>query len=248
MARLPDFIIIGAQRSGTTSLYATLGQHPDIGLSNGGELDEIHFFANIKRYKRSFHWYKAQFESNKKLVGEKSPMYLQHSLAPRRMKRVIKAPRLIVMLRNPIDRAYSNYRKAIAKGFVDGTFEEALEIEDKLSHPEYADWVKFWGSDYHLFGFKSRGYYAEQLKRWFEMFKRERFHIIRSEDFYKEPAEVVKACFEFLEAEPVEVEIKHLQNLAYQPMESKTRKQLAEHFKQKNEELYELLGRDMEWK
>lgn len=246
MARLPDFIIIGSQRCGTSSLYSTLGAHPDIGLSNGGELDEVHYLVNQKRYKRGVEWYKRRFESRAPVVGEKSPMYLQHYLAPRRCKRINPNVKLIALLRNPIDRAYSNYHKALAKGFVDCTFEEALERELDTLPGERADgrfWQsKFWGSNHHLLGFLERGQYARHLIRWFEFFPRNQVMVIKSEWFFAERQYVLEQVCDFIGIKPIDFPAKHLQNLKYEPMRETTRERLRTFFTPDNEALEYLLG------
>ena len=137
---LPDFLIIGTQRGGTTSLYNYLVEHPGIGAAS---IKEVHFF-DTPHFKQGLAWYRGHFPSAFQryyverslkhgfVTGEASPYYLFHPHAPKRVAGLMPQMKLIVMLRNPVDRAYSHYHHEVAGGHEKlATFEEAIACEDE---------------------------------------------------------------------------------------------------------------------
>src|SRR4051812_34770 len=151
-SRGPNFIGIGAQRTGTSWIYACLFEHPDLCLPR----KEINFFSRERNWSRGFGWYEAIFGEcpPDAQVGEFSTSYLTDAETPGRIRSRYPDARLIVPLRNPIDRAYSNYLNDIVGGVVPASvgFAEALE-----SHPEYVD----------------GGLYARHLRNYIHLFGRE---------------------------------------------------------------------------
>lgn len=256
MARKPDFIIIGSQRCGTTSMYNCLITHPDVmGFGNNEVRDEPHFFDNYRRFMTNgLDWYFSNFSHDYKVVGEKSPTYLQHYDVPRRIKRSCPDTKFIVMVRNPIDRAYSNYWKAIGKGFIkrDSKFEDFVFSEDDVLKRESEHkkmWTtKFWGSKHHVHGLLERGKYAKHLKRWFEFFDKEQFIVIKSESFFRRPRYYANEVYNFLGLDGFRPPTR-IQNRGrgYPKMDSKTREWLVSYFAPHNLELEELLGRKFHW-
>lgn len=125
--KLPDFIIIGAQKCGTTSLFNYLSKHPDVSLP---EEKEIHFFD--KFYNKGINWYKKNFLNDGMLTGEATPYYIYHPHVTVRISSCCPNAKLIVMLRNPIDRAYSNFSMEKQRNNEPlATFEEAIAAEPK---------------------------------------------------------------------------------------------------------------------
>ena len=206
---LPDFLIIGAQRAGTTSLYRYLMQHPSV---SGCLLGKGAHYFDID-YARGEGWYRGHFPTNARkqvalmrgsglLVGEGSPYYLFHPLVPARVAELLPNVRLIAMLRDPTLRAYSHYRHFVRRGIEPlPTFEAALdaepqrlhgEVERLLADPAYRAW------NLQHFSYVARGLYAEQLDRWLERFPRERLLLIKSEDFFAEPARSYASVESFL--------------------------------------------------
>ena len=128
---LPDFFIIGAKKCGTTFLYHLLGQHPHV---EAAKKKEIHYFDH--HFSKGNDWYRSHFppptwkEGRRSITGESSPYYLFHPHAARRMAGVVPRARLIVLLRNPVDRAYSHYHQEAGRGHEPLTFEEAIEAEE----------------------------------------------------------------------------------------------------------------------
>lgn len=187
MSKLPDFLIIGAARCGTSSLFVNLLKHPQIcgpHLPNTKLLNEkeCHFFdKKINNPKYDIKWYKDCFKSARQnlVFFEATPNYLYHPRVPRAVKRYLPNAKFIVMLRNPVDRAWSHFYHWRRK---EGWTEKILMQKNHLV-------VK-------------KGVYWEQLERWFKHFKREQFFIIKSEDFYLHEKRVIDKCFEFLSLKP----------------------------------------------
>ena len=231
MAR-PDYLIIGAQRCGTTSLMRYLGHHPDVVFKARKELN---FFDS--RWHLGLAWYGKQLGKRRpgKLCGEKSPNYLIDPVVPGRVKSVVPNVKLLVLLRNPVDRAYSHYKLARHLKREKRPFAQAV------MQPE-TGWRKV------ASGFRLRGHYAEQLERWFEHFPREQFHIIRSEDFFSDTGAEYGKALAFLRLKRWFPQFKrHGQAGKLPPMDTQTRRELVDYFKPYNEQLYELLQKDFKW-
>lgn len=178
MGRLPDFLIIGASRSGTSSLFSNLLKHPRTrGPNIGGNGKEVHFFDKKINREYDLKWYKNRFRdpSADCVFFESTPNYLFVPIVPKLVFDCMPYAKFIVMLRNPVNRAWSHFFHWRNKcGWNTG-------ILKQKGH----DVVK-------------KGIYWEQLERWFEYFDREQFLIIKSEEFYRSEKEVILRCFEFL--------------------------------------------------
>ena len=254
---LPDFLIIGAQKAGTTALYAYLRQHPAI---TGPPWKEVSYFD--RQYRRGPGWYRGNFPNRLYLrrarartgatpvVGEASPSYVFHPFAPERVAALVPGVRLIVLVRNPIDRALSHYHHEVALGREPLSFEDALDAEEarmqgeleRMRDPSYFSHA-WWNHTY-----ASRGLYAEQLQRWLELFARERLLVLPTDDLGTHPAETYGRVLEFLGAPPHRLEsFPRIFSREYAQMEPRTRETLRERFAEPNRRLYELLGRDFGW-
>ncbi|TRZ40963.1 sulfotransferase [Robertkochia marina] len=243
---LPDFIIIGAQKAGTTSLHSYLSEHP---LVLPPKIKEIHYFD--LSYDRGTGWYRSLFplkkELNGHITGEASPLYLYYPEVPSRIKELLPEVKLIVLLRDPAKRAISHVHHMIRRGletrsleevFADG-FDARLQYEQRLSDP----WAK------KTFNYLDRGLYADQLKRWFDCFDRDQFLILRSEDFYANTPETVSKTLEFLELpeyDGINFEKAHNQH-GYKKPDPALVKALQEWYSPNNRELEKLLGMDFKW-
>jgi len=190
---LPDFLVIGSQKAGTTSLGAYMTAHPDVFWPKRGE---IHYFD--WSYERSLSWYRAWFERRSVIeaheresgrparVGEKTPDYFVIPDAPARVKAALPEVRLIVALRDPVARAYSQWGMNIRQGSETLPFADAIEAEeDRLAQVDYS--VRLRGSHYLKHGYVMRGRYADHLERWLAHFDRSQLFVYRSEDLYAEP-------------------------------------------------------------
>ena len=237
----PDFIIIGTQRGGTTSLYRYLSEHPQIGSAYR---KEVHFFDRY--YGKGMDWYLAHFPLRGEfpIVGEASPYYLFHPDVPGRIEAAVPAARFIVLLRNPVDRAYSQYHHKLKRGLETLPFAEALDQEaERLSASD--DPV---GLPWRHHSYVARGLYVDQIRRWLERFPRERLLIIKSEEFFARPEAVLHQTQAFLGLEPRNPsDFKAYHMADYPEMEPATRRRLADHFAPYNRQLYDLLGRDFGW-
>lgn len=241
LRRLPDFVIIGTQRGGTTSLYRYLSEHPDVGPAFR---KEVHFFDRY--YDRGMDWYRAHFPlpGEATAVGEASPYYLFHPEVPERVRAAMPTPKFLALLRNPVERAYSQYQMNVRRGVETLSFEAAVDQErERLSandDPASLDWRRY--------SYLARGAYAEQLERWWRLFPREQFLILKSEEFYEDPGATFDQTLAFLGLRswrPAGYKAYHLAE--YADMDPATRKRLAEHFAPLNRRLYALLGRDLGW-
>jgi Sulfotransferase domain len=245
---LPDFLVLGAQKAGTTALYAYLRWHPGI---TGPSWKEVSFFD--RHWWRGEAWYRGQFplRAGERLVGEASPSYLFHPLAPERARSLVPDARLLVLVRNPVDRAYSQYQHEVALGREPLSFEDALAAEDDRMRGEAERLVAdprafsraWWDHTY-----ASRGMYAEQLERWLAVFPREQLLVVATEDLGGRPAETYAAILAFLGAAPHQLaEYPRVFDRDYEPMRPGTRAELAARFAEPNRRLGELLGRRFSW-
>jgi Sulfotransferase domain len=259
---MPDFIIIGVARGGTTSLYEYLIDHPNI---LGASRKEVHFFDT--HFRRGMAWYRGQFPYSMQkyyarriqkrdfITGEASPYYIFHPYAAQRLADALPQAKLIVLLRNPVERAFSHYCWEVGWGDEKLSFEEAVDREEERIRIDEGKLVKDYSFNHQHFSYLARGIYVEQFQNWFKLFPREQFLILKSEDMYKEPASIFKQTLDFLgvpysEPKVVKKEFKQYNKPKYSPpnkMDPALRKRLVEYFEPYNARLYELLGRDFGW-
>jgi Sulfotransferase domain len=246
---LPGFLIVGAQKAGTTSLHAYLSEHPSV-LSPATK--EVHFFDHD--FHRGLSWYRAHFERSTRpgrLGGESTPYYLFHPLVPGRVAEALPDCRLIVVLRNPVDRAFSHHNHERALGFEDLDFERAIAAEPgRLAGEEerLAADGRYRSFAHQHHSYLGRGRYAEQLERWLERFDRDRLLVLSAEDLFAEPARIVSEAQEFLGLAPVAAADLSARNArAYAPIADDLRARLREEFEPHNRRLYEMVGRDFGW-
>jgi hypothetical protein len=240
----PSFIIIGAQKGGTTSLYRYLGEHPDVGRAR---LQEVHFFSWW--YEMGMPWYLAHFHARGKypVVGEVSPSYLLHPKAAERVHQVLPQVKIIVLLRNPIDRAYSQHQMNIKRRLELLPFEEAIAQEPVRLQSDH-EWSDMEWRSSSWVSYLRRGLYADQLEPWLQLFPREQVLVMKSETFFEHPDEGYQQALSFLGLPPWQLD----QFTVYRPgnypdMRPETRGRLAEYFAPHNRRLYELIGWDLGW-
>ena len=208
MKKLPDFIIGGAQKSGTTSLHFYLAQHKDIFMPI--KKQEIHFFDYDQNYRKGVKWYQGCFENhtNERVIGQTSPLYLYMENVPDRIYRLLPKVKLMFILRNPVDRAYSHYWHEKKKGREELTFEEAIEMEGERIKKDFQHSQRY--------SYLSRGQYIEQVERYLEYFPRSQMLFIMFDEFKTDTLNAVKKCFNFLEVSPnekIDVTEKHNQTI-----------------------------------
>ena len=254
----PDFVIIGAQKAGTTSLYNFIIRHPTIAPASRKEID---YFS--MRYYLGELWYRSNFPTNlsrrrfykktgqKLLSGEASPSYLFYPRVSSRMREDLPDAKLIVILRNPVDRAYSHYQHTLRQNNETLSFEKAIELEEKRCVGEREQMIKdpdFVSNDYRRYSYLSIGVYADHLENWFKHYDRKRFLILTTEDLRKNPQQILKQVFDFLEVPFVQVGNLTDENVGrYKKMDEGTRESLVEYFKPHNDRLYKMLQRSFEW-
>lgn len=255
---LPSFIIIGAQRCGTTSLYDYLSNHPQIIPS---PVKELFYFDDY--YQRPIEWYKSFFPTEKQkeklerdlvarvITGEASPSYFFHPYAAKRIKETLPQVKLILVLRDPIERAYSHYNHIRRLNREPLSFEEALAKEVERITPDIEKLAKdeFYKADQRRdYSYLTRGYYAKQLTEWYKYFPKEQLLVVQSEEFYRETPRVYNEIVEYLGLNSYTLPVFEAKNaLKYAKMAPETKEKLKAYFAPKNEELYELLGKRFDW-
>jgi sulfotransferase family protein len=257
---LPDFVIVGAAKAGTTSLFEWLGQHSFVAPACK---KEVHFFDY--NYFRGEDWYRKHFPSAAErdrfaaehgqpfITGEASPSYLSHHWAPQRLAALQPTARLLVTLRNPIDRAYSQFQMSRREHEEPlQSFAEAVAAEERRLNGERARmltdrWYNSWPIGCWSYLMRSR--YAEQLERWLERFPREQFHFLTLEQLAADPQATLDRVHEFLGLPThtyPQLEAMHV-SPRYDSITASERRELAEYFRPHNERLYELIGVDFGW-
>lgn len=248
--KLPDFLIVGGQRCGTTSMYNYLIQHPDI---EPAFIKETHFFD--RNYHRGLGWYRSFFpvisESDAKITGEATPYYLYDPHVPKRVAAVVPSVKLIILLRNPTDRAYSHYQFEVRKGTEPFSFSEAINRELELFPSEERKVLEdesYYSDQFSRFSYLGRGLYHRQIENWRRYFPIGSFLFITSEEFYKETGSVMQAVFEFLGIPGLEIADRKTYNAAdYEPMPDNLRSALNDYFEPHNQQLFTFLGQNLNW-
>ena len=245
---LPDAVILGAQKSGTSSLHNYLVQHPGVVEPLR---KEVHYFDI--GYERGEAWYRAHFG----LLGapglnlDSSPYYLFHPAVPQRLHDLLPDAKLIVLLRDPVRRAYSHYWHERDKGRETLGFEDAIAAEPERlgdSHQQLAAGTLQRSHAHQHFSYLARGRYAEQLERWFALFPREQFLVLRFEDLAREPLVALNQALGFLGLPPAAaVSLEARNTRQYPPLAEPTAVQLRAYFEPHNRRLEQLLGRTFGW-
>lgn len=250
---LPNFIIIGSMKAGTTSLYDYLTQHPQIIPASK---KEIHFFSN--NFEMGKLWYQSHFPPKSKIggkiiTGEASPYYLFNPFAPKRIHRLLPNVKLIALFRNPVDRAISHYFHEVRAKRETMSLEEAMVTEEKRIEEDFTRMMKneyYHGNIYQHFSYKRRGIYVDQLRSYMNYFRRDRVLILCSEELFENPEEVIREVFTFLgvdnEFRPPDLGAKHVGDYGDE-ISVGIRNYLIDFFMPHNQRLHEYLGRDFGW-
>lgn len=256
----PRFLILGAMRSGTTSLYRYLCEHP---LVVPAARKEVHFFDH--QYHEGVEWYARQFPSRfapmegrghrfRLITGEASPSYLLHPLAPARAAGHLPGAKLIAILRNPVERAFSHYQHGIRRRYETLPFEQALDAEQARIGPERERLVRgeVQRSDPFLwYSYCTRGCYLDGLEEWLKFYPRKNLLVLISEEFYADPSAALRQVTGFLGLPPMPARAagaftKHNES-QYEGMSPQTRQRLVDFFRPHNRRLAEFLGRELPW-
>ena len=257
--QLPTFILVGAQRAGTTSLFRALVSHPLIHSASFHK--GVNYFD--VNYDRGLPWYRGHFPtaaalrsrsrtaSGDPITFEASGYYMFHPRAAERMARDLPDLRILAMLRDPVERAFSAHKHELARGYETEPFDVALQLEDARLAGEVERMLA--DPRYHSFSHRHhayvrRGQYAEQLLRLRQFFPADRIHVIESESFFEHPEDVYGRVLDFLDL-PASMpdRFDRWNGRPSAPMPESTRSRLREHFSSHDRTLATLLGREPAW-
>ena len=267
--KLPEFLVIGGAKCGTTSLFSYILQHPKVVAPT---LKEVHFFEYISKTNES--WYRMHFPIKKNgiVTGEATPGYLVHPFVPERVHKIIPNVKLIIILRNPVDRAYSafnymmNLGTQIRTDFENVINEEISRMKLIEGNPEFE--ISDRNYDYTLtYSYLRHGIYVNYIKNWFRYFPKEQFFMLHSKELSDNTNSVMQKIFGFLQLPNYNLndfENKKIRKIfskagneldnenrfnvqSYPKMKEETRKSLLSFFKPYNEELFKFIGKRFEW-
>ncbi|MEO1050649.1 MAG: sulfotransferase domain-containing protein [Bacteroidota bacterium] len=248
----PSFIVAGIQKGGTTSLYNYLCQHPRISpiLQK-----EIHFFD--RNYNKGMGWYLGNFPlkftiPSDNIVGEATPTYLYSKNAANRISEKLPNSKIIIVLRNPVDRAYSDFNYGVKlgfhksyKGFRDRINKELEWLNDNISEFQIEkDHSELIGKNC---AYLAPGLYNIWIKYWMNNFKN-RLFILTSEEFFGSTEQVLNRIFEFLNLPKHDLgELKTFNSNDYQRLDLKDKQVLSDFYRPHVLELEQILGRELNW-
>jgi hypothetical protein len=259
---MPDFLLVGTKRGGTTSMHHLLLQHPDMmPMFPARRLKSPMYFSQF--YNRGERWYRSHFSTSvwrrarelarqrRTVTGEASPYYLYNPYAAERIRRDIPGVKIVIMLRDPVRRAYSHYQERVENGVEPLTFAEALEAEPQrlAGQLEAMETNPLFYSEAHdWYSYRNRGLYADQLRRFFDLFPRERILIVASESFYRDEQAAFDRITDFVGLRRHTLAAKPRYNYLPVPkMDPAIEAELVEFFRAPNEEVYSLVGEDFGW-
>ena len=258
---LPDFLVIGAMKCGTTALFDYLQQHPGICTPRR---KEIHFFSNPRFYRLGEAWYRGNFPTGKDMerlsrelgyraiTGEATPAMISRLYAINASKHIPDA-RLIVVLRNPVDRAYSHYHHNKHAFFGEPLdFWDALQAEAERTSSDMAanrEKPADSGKDHRRYSYTQRGMYIDQIEHWLRYYPRQQLKILNYHDLAADPAAFCDDVTRFLELPEHEFVISGKRNTGdySQSMDEHSREYLTELFRPYNRRLFDFLGDDWGW-
>ena len=241
----PDFIVAGASKSGTSSIYYYLSRHPQVLLSHTKEID---FYW--QHYKRGIDWYLAHFPTITDrpdfLTGEATPNYLRFPQVAQRIKDTFPDTKIIILLRNPADRAISWHYHKLNTGLTSQNLGEAIAEEmtklETISEAEITQ-TGFDNPDNIL-----SSLYIYKIKAWIELLGRNKFLILKSEDFYEDPLSHMSEVFKFLNLPNCTLENYPKVNPgSYDPVDAELRATLIDYFAPYNQQLEEYLDMKFNW-
>ena len=248
--KLPDFIIVGVQKGGTTSLFNDLKKHPNIKLNNN---KEVHFFD--RNYAKGIYWYQSWFplKNDERITGEATPSYIFYPNVIKRIHKHLPDIKLIVLLRDPVDRAYSHYQMEKRKFRENLSFEEAIKHEQLnftslynkvLKEDEYIANNELINKSY-----LRRGVYVEQIKNLFSYYDKSKIMIIESKNFKENKLIILNEICDFLAIEHFKskVSLKNKNVHDFPRIDNKTKEVLKNYFSNYNKDLFKLINRKFEW-
>ena len=252
---LPDFIIIGSMKCGTTSLYYDICEHP---CASPAAYDEIGFFDS--NFHLGLNWYKSMFPTKRRIedirrkegvaiTGEDTPFYFWNPVAAKRIQKLLPNIKLITILRNPIDRAYSEYQDLVSSESNSPSFETFIENEINTRRKDSSLITE---ENFEIFNQKNsyllKGIYVDQLKIWAGLFPKEQIFTLSTENLNSEPITALESVFQYLNLPDYKIKnTRRQKQKKYVPMNSQTRKILIEFFKPHNERLFKFIGKKFDW-
>lgn len=258
---LPDFMICGAMKAGTSSLFHLLDEHPQL---KGSRRKEVHYFdgvdyGEIDRHKLGPAYFQSFFPPKSSVketdrVFEATPAYFYCPHTPQRMHEMLPDLQLILMLRNPTDRAISHYFHSVkyrreTRPIMEALKEEELRFgpydpvggdENNLGYTRTSAWRSY----------RRRGHYLEQLKRFLEYYPLDRFLILKSESFYEDPIPTLQEICRFLGVDDdfqPKGELHRHRGVYTHEVPPEVVDFLDDYFRPLNQALYDFLGRDFGW-
>jgi hypothetical protein len=259
---LPDFLIIGTKRGGTTSLWNYLIRHPLVPrLFPAWNTKTSHYFE--ENWHRGERWYRSHFPTERRRaalqrrygapprVGEAAPLYMFHPLAPARVQALMPDVRLIVLLRDPVERAYSHWKERRTEGKEPLGFAAALAAEPERTAGERERLIadpNLFSAAYDWYTYRARGRYLEHVEQWLQRFRREQMLFLPSETFYRDPAATYARVLDFLRLPPHDLGRYEVYNdRRSAPMEPAIRAELTDYYRPHNAALAERLGMSFDW-
>lgn len=255
---LPHFLIIGGQKCGTTTLFNYIIQHPQVISPLKKEMQ----YFDRKHYLNDS-WYRAHFPLKEKLgekfiTGEKSTDYIFHPVGAKRIKRTIRNPKLILLLRNPAERAISQYKHMVRTGHESRPPETAFEEEEKtldnigskpLYKPSIFNRKKI--DAYLRFSYIQKGLYLEQIKRFHKYFSKDQLFIEAIENLSVKPSNVTKRVYQFLEIDedfiPSDLSKKNIGGYKLDENLQEMYIHLQRYYQSHNKALFDYLGKKFPW-
>jgi hypothetical protein len=242
---LPSLLIIGAQKAGTRSLRAYLTAHPGV----TGPTAEVHYFDQPAL--PSVWWYRSHFPRRRlraahPLVIETTPAYLFSPMAPGRIRATIPDARLIAILRDPVERAFSHYRHAVKLGRESRSFMQALLDEQRHATAAATDRERGASPSGPRTSYAARGRYADQLSRYLDRFERRQLLVLCFEDIFAGSASELDRLHDFVglrQTPGLTVRHLHRGQGSGTPVPPEARDYLEEYYREPNEQLETLLGR-----
>ncbi len=249
--KLPDFLVIGGKRCGTTTLFEFLRQHQMIAEP---VIDHMGFFDD--NYSIGINYYKSFFpikteETAKKLDYDVTTSYLTSPFVAERVAKEIPNVKIIVLLRNPTSRAWSDYNASQKKDASEEEFQ--TYIDDELQELEASDFEeKVSKNDYNMSepfsNFIKKGLYAVYLKKWLKLFPRKNFLFISTESFSNDENKVFKQIFDFLGLSNFEIhKLQRMSKGNYEKLNPKIKNKLDLFFAPHNDELFKLINEKYDW-
>lgn len=251
-AKIPDsetrkinFLIMGTQKGGTSALAKFLSEHEQIGMA---AQKEVHFFDHDKFFDplvnyQDYHDYFSDVISSPQyqVIGEATPIYMYCQNAPQRIAQYNPKMKLIFILRNPLDRAYSHWTMNRRRGLEFLSFSEAIRLENER--------LKVAPEGYRFYSYVERGYYSQQIKKIMELFPRKQMLFLKNEDLKVRHIPTLNRVYDFLGVKRLNQPQYFIKFNFYQPMEAWEQEYLAQKYARELNELESLLNWDCsEWK